>query len=226
MARYRKRTNKKQTMKQIAHKEAQKVVNKNIETKMFDSRVTPASVTSTGSALRMLTNYSTATNILQNVGDSSYIGTAIKPVGIMLRLSLVGQASGALSDYYNKFSVCIWQNVGLFNPAGNTMSAVYESTGNSEAPLSAFNRQFNNRMRVLYRKELTVGAVVENYDGSIPHEKQIKVYIPARKLRGIKFSDAAGNVEKGDIWLGIVSDSGVIPHPSFSAYWRVYYQDA
>lgn len=219
--RYYKQPNQKAMVKAVVKSE----LKKNIETKLFDCRLESSSITSTGSALRLLHDYYTTNNIVQGTGDDDYIGTSIKPVGISIKLALEA-TTGSGYDYFNKFSVIVWQNIGLFNPVGNTLQNVYQDTGYNESPLSPLDRQYNNRFRVLYRKEFVVGGMTTSIATGLPFLRLVKIHIPAKKLRNVKFTDSLGNVEKGDLWLGIISDSGALLHPSVHGAWRVYYQDA
>lgn len=219
---YSRRTTKRRTYKRrgnnathrIARYEAKKVVDRAIENKMWDGRLVLAGVDNNGVTYRLFTNPSAATTIAQGTGSDQYIGQKIRVMYVFFMLQ------GIYADATNMITVVIWQNKGLFAPAGSVMTNVFQSTGNDSAPLSFPDREYNDRFRILARKTF---AVSQNG----PSNHIIKIKLRPKKIRmNTSFNDNAGAAEAGDLWFGIISDSSAVTPPTVNAQWRVYYKDA
>lgn len=207
------KTQQEKKMATIARSQALKVVNKNIESKIFDARLPSAgtNVDYNGVLYDAIQDLQAVTTITQGAGQSQYIGEKIRPTHISLRWSVVA------ADPTNLVTCVLLQAKGSFVP-GATMANILESTGNSSAPLSPFDKDYDDRFRVLYRKTMTVNT----YEP----ERVYKVNIPYNKLSTITYNDAAGTVEAGVLMIGWISDSSSSTHPLVRANWRIFYKDA
>lgn len=195
----------------IARRVAKNVMNKELETKHRDGALT-ANPDWSGDVYYMFSDPSGATTITQGVGVAQYIGESVKVSSINLRF----QAQYA--DSLNMFRVMVIQARGLFAPV--TMADILQSVGNLRAPLTALDIDFDQRYSILYDSgplqlsSVDKPAIIRN------------VHISGRFVRKTTFSDASGTAEDGGIYLGVLTDSSVVAHPQFLAYWRINYKDA
>lgn len=208
---YKKRKYMPRTIHQIARQEVKKEIKKDLEMKYWDGRIPAGTVTdSNGTVVRIVTDPVAGTTISQGPGDDQYIGTKITPKYLQFNYQVIN------GDAENLYTVIIFQTIGLFQPVGNAMTNVFQSTGNTSAPLSFPDRQFNDRFRILYRDTFNIQSYVPQ------HTRLVKL----KNFRPMKFSDNAGTAENGDIYIGLISDSTATSHPGIIAQWRLYYVDA
>lgn len=222
MSTYRRRTVKRTSrrragntkMRRVARYEAKKVVNRNIENKMWDGRMSLTNIDYNGLTVRLFTNPSAGTTIAQGTASNSYIGQKVRIMYLQLMVQMI------YADLTNMGTVIVFQTKGLFSPAGSDMTNVFESTGNDSAPLSFPDRAYNDRFRVIARK--TYGVSTNG-----PSNVIFKFKLKPHQFKYItSFNDASGTQEAGDLYVGIVSDSSITTPPQFNAQWRVYYKDA
>jgi len=198
-------------MHRVARYEAKKVVNRTVESKMWDG-ATARAVDYTGSVFRAFTNPSTAVTIAQGTGDDAYIGSKVKV------MYLTGHFQWVVGDTTNVATLIVFQDKGSFAPAD--MTNVFQTIATSTAPLSFPNRAFNDRFRILYRKTIALNSVGTS-------NRIMTVKLKPNKFRyPVCFSNTTGTAESGDIYFGVISDSAAVTHPTFDGQWRVYYKDA
>lgn len=198
----------------VARREARKVFNRNTETKKFDGSLAHngANVDYNGVIYAVTRDVSAGTQIVQGTEENEYIGTTIKPVHLQIRFAM------SPGDSTNLVTVVVLQMKGLFNPVGDQMTNILQSTGNSTAPLSPFDRAYQDRFRVLYRKTFSLSS----QDISIQSHS---IQIGYSKLAKLFFQDDAGAIESNGIFLGFISDSSAAVHPLIRAAWRLHYKD-
>lgn len=217
MKKQRRNARRQTTTKKIAHKEAKKVFDSNVESKMYDGKLQLAGevVDYNGILYNMFTDNPAGTTITQGPGRNQYLGLKIKPYHIELRYAVTND----LADSNNLITCVVLQAKGSFVPGGTTAN-IFESTGNVSAPLSPFDHQFNQRFKVLYRKQISLSGV----DG-----EDVKVFtknISHKRLSMLGFNDAIGTIQSGTLLIGWISDSGAAVHPTVRAQWRILYKDA
>lgn len=195
--------------RKIARREAKKVVNRAIESKTFDGAHVAGQIDFSGGVTNLLSDPSGGVTITQGVGESQYVGTAIKPTYIKISFNWT------LADTTNMVRVVVVQSRGLLVP---TMADILQSVGNVRAPLSDYDIDFNDRYNVLADRCYSLDQT---------NKTQVigKIKVSAAKLRRIKFSDTAGTYEAGGIYFGYITDSAAVSHPILQAYWRVHYKD-
>lgn len=197
-------------IRRVARSEAKKVVNRTIESKVFDGSTIPNSIDYTTGVILPLLVDPTGTPISQGTSDKQYIGTKINISYFMMRFQLL------YGDPQNMVRVLIIQDIVSGIP---TVANVFESVGNTRAPLSPFDRQFDKTYRVLYDKIFTL-------DNANNPQRVAKIKLGMRKFRPIEFNNAVGTIEKGAPYAVIISDSGILPNPAIQAWWRIHYKDA
>lgn len=205
-----KRQQKNKVIRRVARSEARKVVNKTIESKMFDgSKGTIGIDYTTGVVIPLLVDQF-GVAITQGTRDDQYIGSKINISYFMMRFDLV------FGDAINVVRMLIIQDLVSGVP---TAANVFQSVGNTRAPQSPLDRQFDKTYRVLYDHTFSL-------DSNCNPQRIGKVKLGMRKFRPVFFNDAIGTVEKGGIYAVMISDSAIAPNPSYQGWWRIHYKDA
>lgn len=210
------KTQQEKKMATIARSQALKVVNKNIESKLYNGKLALSGTTIdyTGTMYSIFSDVPAGTTITQGVAQSQYIGEKIRPTHISVRYALTNESA----DTNNIMTCVIIQAKGASLPGGSFVN-IFQSVGNVSAPLSPFSDDYDDRFRVLYRKTVSLTLGTDNL-------RTYKVNIPYNKLAPIVFLDPAGTIEANGIYIGWISDSGIAVHPTVRAQWRLFYKDA
>lgn len=209
----RRRPAKKNTaVRRVARAEAKKVLNKAVESKIFDGAVPTAGVDwlGTGNVWNVTSDPSSGTLMTQGTGLNQYVGTVMRPTYLMIRWQM------APADPTNMLRILVIQDLAGGIP---TVPNVLQSTGNVRAPLSALDTRFDNTYRVIADRTFSL-------DTTTAVQRVGKIKIGMRQLRPVHFLDAIGTLEKAGIYILAVSDSGVAAHPTLQLYWRLHYKDA
>lgn len=213
---YRKRTTRRKTaVRSIARREAIKVVNRSEETKVLDGSWFQGATSYTGSLINIHGTYAPSTfsftPIVQGSDTGQYSGRALTPKYLVIRYQF------AVADTTNLCTLMLMQAKGNWANQGNMVN-ILQLTNSLMAPLSPLNTSYNDRLRILYRRQHQLDATTPIRNGIIK--------VSWKKLRKIMFSDNAGTIETGQIMLGAISDSSAISHPMLTAVWRFYYKDS
>lgn len=208
---YQKRPRAKQSnVRVIARKEAKKVVESQIESKYYDGQLAAVQVDySTGYVASITENPAGGSSIVQSVTEFGYIGKVISPTHLTVR----GYAS--VGDATNFLRVMLVQD--RTNGIPTIPNLLQGATIYSV--ISPLDRTYDDTYRVLYDKLYTLTDV------NTP-VKAFKIKISGKKLARMFFSDASGTVERGGIYLALVSDSAAVSHPLVTAMWRLFYKDS
>lgn len=178
------------------------------ETKSYDGRMS-VNPDYNGLIYSLYTNVAAGTAITQGTTSSQYLGDSITPLFVTVRLA------ATVADSYNIVSYVLLQMIGGGTLA--TATEVYQSTGNTQAPLSAITKTRKKSWNILAHKTV----YLDTYNAV----KVTKLKVPISRLVDTEFSDAAGTVNSGNIYLAIISDSAAVTHPGVLGYWRVTYSD-
>ncbi len=212
---YQKRTTKKRTYrkKPVAEKRIRKVVQsemkKEIELKFHD-RFTTGSI-----EFSTLTSISPITGLTRGITANSYIGNRIKLTSLEIR-----GAFFAADVPHNVVRMVIVQ-MGAQTNVPNFAYLFGSSTNGLYAP---FNKDNQDQYRLLKDKMFVLrndGVSSSNFVA-----KPFRYFISGKKLRQMQFSTTAGNLDGGDIYICLLSDSTVTVHPSFILSMRINYHDA
>lgn len=203
-----KRRGKPQTVKKIAHKEALKVVKKQIETKKAyhsHSYVTP---TYNGYSWPL---YPTS----QGTSDQEYIGQKIQVKSIRIH--------GLFEPYdsYNSLRIVIvqWRGVPPTNTVtGGGASEILNGTGSIYSFLEDYNDTTKHRFRVLYDKSFTVTKTTE--------QSRLFMINIKKKMRPTQYINNEGLVQDGEIRMYMISDSSLDGPPILGWRCTVNFQDA
>lgn len=212
----KKPTAQEKKMRRIAQSTARKVVNKQIESKIWDGQFTHAGLTVdyVGNQYYVTGNPNAGTQMVQGTGVENYLGHEIRPTHLSVRFAVNNDGA----DATNLVTCLIYQGIGLFVP-GATMANIFESTSNFSAPLSPLDQDYDNRFRVLYRKTFALTQASSDI-------KTYKVNIPYSKFQKVIFNDSIGTIESGPIVIGFITDSSADVDPSVRCSWRLHFKDA
>lgn len=206
----RRRRQKGGYVKRVARAEARKAISRSEETKEFDDQVGSVGVNYTGTTWNLLYNSVGAAAITQGVASNQYIGTSITPVFLQIRLNVTA------ADATNLMRIVIVQAIGTFVP---TTTLVFQSVTNVRAPLSPYDHDHNSGYRVLHSKIIEL-------DTTTNVQRVYSIFLKKHKMRKITFSDGAGTIETGGIYLLAISDSAAVADPAIQIYSRLSYKDA
>jgi len=203
--------------RRIARIEAKKAVNRAIETKTYDrARIAGDPVDYSGTSAV----YGLFDGITQSDTQNGVIGNVITPVGIRVNWRF------ETGDAINHVRIVLLQFKGASGSAPS-VSGFLQSVGNSAAPLSLYDVDYNDQYKILYDKNYTMvsGDATQYIRGSIK--------IGAKKLRKIHVSTWSGatppvlaTYETNAIYLYAISDSAAAGHPLLYADMRAYFKDA
>jgi len=202
---YRRRPAKSGYVRKVARTEARKAVMKTVETKIFDTSQTAQAIDYTSGYVTSVTN-----GMIRGTSEDDYIGDSIKPVGISIR------AQFTRSDATQMFRFIIIQNKAGGIPL---LSTLLQSVSNVTAPLSPLDKDFSHTYAVLVDRLISMDSLrgtttVRNFK------------INSNKLRGLWYNDSLGSIQKGGIYICVISDSAAASHPVLDYRCRFYYKDA
>lgn len=188
-------------------------MSRTVESRTLDGIINGLTVSNLGTLYSLHGTYGSGSfvPIVSGDGPQQYSGRSITPRYLTIRWAMTA------SDTTNIFSIIVIQTKGNWVNQGD-MANIYEVTSTTYAPLSPVDTTFNSRFRVLYRREFVLDT-----DDSV---RRGLIKLGPKLLHKINFSDGSGTTETGHLMLGVITDSSTTPHPSFSAYWRLYYKDA
>lgn len=207
---YRRRPRKQTVTRKIARQEAKKVVNRTIESKIYDGVIAATGIDYTGQTFPMTANNQGVSAIAQGSGDANYIGSKITPTHLTIRGNWV------CVDVQNMVRCIVVQVIGGGIP---TTSTVLASVTNVRAPLSPLERDYDKTFRVLADRTWQLSTTDRIATA-------FKIKIGMKHLRPIWFNDAAGSVERGGLYLLVISDSAAASHPVIQVYHRMFFKDA
>lgn len=206
-------------MRKVARQEAKKVINREVETKIWEGAGTSSTVSILGANFVMTETYSpwpTPVLIQQGSGDNQYIGDKIRPYYLEIRYDIVN----ASTDKYNVVGIMVMQARGAFLINHIDAGSFWTGYNTIFAPISYTPTAFDDRYKMLARRTHSVAPdqqnnVVTGY-----------IRIPGKRLTRIGFQDNIGTVESGKIWVTAISDSLAASHPTLNITWRLHYKDA
>lgn len=177
--------------------------------------------------ISLLENMSTGTGM-----KDEYVGRTITPVGLDVRLELVGSQTSTFlgADLYNNSRILIFQ---WMDDATVTEAGILQSVAEGLAPgfktTSPINFSNYNNIEVLVDENFqTFINAFEPTSGSYATSdlKFMHRYIKGRKMREVEFDGTGGaSTRKGGLFAMLTSDSTADPHPSFNLYTRLTFLD-
>lgn len=151
------------------------------------------------------------TAIAQGAGEANYIGDSITPLYVTIR----GLTDAA--DNIQALRVVVFQTLG--NTAPTVASLMQFVAGTIYSCLSPVKKNTRRQYQILRDKIYTTGT-------ASPAVKAFKIKIPMYGLQMTEFTDAAGTVGTGGLYMLLMSDSTAATHPQTRVLWRVTFTDS
>lgn len=190
--------------RQIAKQEARKVIRQDEETKYCDTSLLAQAVDYTDGKVHSFTS-----GLLRGTTESNYLGDKIIPVGLHCKIQLTR------SDSTQLFRIIIIQNKAGGVPLLGTL---LQNISSLTTPLSLYDVDYEDTYRVLYDRLISMDSIRNT-------TMAFTIKIGQKRLRRIAFNDGSGTLEKGGIYLCIISDSAVTTHPTIDLRSRLYFKD-
>jgi len=221
MARMSKRGGRRTALTRNQRMEVQRLVQRSSELKYFafnSGVTTPISAAMSISAAPF--------QVPQGVTDSTRIGDELTMVAVRFRFEILNSL-GALSDAFNNFRVCIFQ----WKPNSVPAAVDVFIPGPSGAPdiWSNYGHDFRSQFTILYDE--TFKTVGNQLAATTPGTAITTTGVQERKI-SLKFAlkkvhYAAGGVTAGNLlYLALVTDSSVVPHPTITYQMKMFFRDA
>jgi len=181
---------------------------KEVEYKVTDSTTTAGNVTSTGTVVNLLASLTRGDDYINN-----FLGNRINPAGIQVRYAF---RSG---DPSNIMRVLIFQWMDSTTPV---VSGILQTPATCQSAILVSNRTNINVLhdRIYQGSETYAGAL--SYFDSVPSKS---VYIKGKNIFPVEFQAGANTIQKGGLYMLLISDSGAAVHPTASWYTRVTFAD-
>jgi hypothetical protein len=179
-----------------------------VEYKVTDTSTTGGNVTSSGTVVNLLASLTRGDDYLNN-----FLGNKINPAGIQVRYQF------RVGDPSNIMRVIIFQWMDSTTPA---VSGILQTPTTNLSALLATNKTNINVLhdRVYSGSETYAGAL--SYMETVPSKT---IYIKGKNIYPVEFQAGANTVQKGGLYMLLISDSGAAPTPTASWYIRTTFAD-
>jgi len=168
-------------------------------------------VDASGFIYSLYQNYLSLTSIAQGTGDANYIGDSITPLYVTIR----GLTDAA--DNVQALRVIVFQTLG--NTAPTVATLMQYASGTIYSCLSPVKKNTRRQYQILRDKIYTTTT-------SGPAVRAFKIKIPMYGLQITEFTDAAGTIGTGGLYMLLMSDSTIPTHPQTRVLWRVTFTDS
>lgn len=170
--------------------------------------------------------------IIQGTDYNERLGDEVIITSISLRMLLeTGDASG--SDNFNYFRILIIKDTQHFNSGSPPAVGDVLDFTSTNYLMSLPNWVNRKRFKFLYDKMHFVGQAIgedlslDNYGLGFVPQKYIKANLKMHlKTNYSGTSNGPAAISKNAIWILIITDSVITPHPTFDIYFRTKYRDA
>lgn len=194
------------TTRRIARTEAKKAVYRSIESKRYDLQLAVSTIDYSG----FVTSFTNA--MTEGTSDIEYIGDKIRATHLCVRGNLVG------ADSTNMVRIMI---VKSFTSTAPTAATLLQSVGNVRAPLSARDADYEATYKTLWDRTYSLVPATTSL------QRLFKINLPGKSLGVIHFQDGGTAVlERGGIFMMVISDSAAASHPTIQWESRLHYKDA
>lgn len=184
-------------------------ITKQVEYKVADAAAAASAIDSTGLVADLLNNLVRGTSYINN-----FLGNKIKPVGIQLRYSW------RCGDPAN---VC---RIVCFQWLNSTVPTTADVFATATGPWSALNFDNIQYLNILHDRIWNINDFFGSPAASRSQFGTEKtVYIKGKRILPVDFASGSATVNKGGIYMALISDSGSATHPSISYYTRVTFAD-
>lgn len=197
----------------ITQEIVKKELRKKVDWKYTDNSQATTNVTSTGALTSVFANL-----VRGDLGKDNFGGNQIMPQALLLKYYFV------TSQVYNSVRIMVVQ---WFDAATPGITGILESGATSLATIAPVLITNKNYVKVLYDQTHLLAPTA--YDaGSVAGYgtvQPVKVYIPGKKLRPVRFNSGTDVVQDGNIYVLLISDDSLTAYPTVTWYSRVTFQD-
>ena len=208
----RPRTQSDQKMAAIARAAAKREMARTGDLKYTDNNINNTSVTSSGSFYSVLGTLTRGDN-----GFNNFEGNTITPRGLTCKYMF------NTNQVFNQVRVLCFQ---WFDATTPLLSGVLQNTATNLSTLSSTSVTNRNYIKVLYDQTHVIAPTAG--DGSTPIGLGIcygQFFIPAKRMRKIRFNSSSGAVQDGNIYILLVSDDIAPTYPAVNLYTRLSFYD-
>jgi len=191
-----------------------KELRKKADWKYTDHSQATTNVTSTGAITSLLANLTRG-----DLGKDNFGGNQIMPQAITLKYYL------HTSQVYNSVRVMLFQ---WFDSATPAVTGIIESNATGIGTISPVLITNKSYIKVLYDQTHMMAPTAMDGAGNVGgygHIQPVKVYIPGKKIKPVRFNSGTNVVQDGNIYILLISDDSLTAYPQTTWYSRVTFQD-
>jgi len=187
-------------------------IKKSSDLKYTDSTIVNQAVSVSGILQTALANLTRG-----DAGLNSFDGNTITPQGLTVKYMFY------TNQVHNQVRLIAFQWMDSSSPSAGT---VLQSTATFMGTLSAPNVSSKDVLRILYDRTHVV-APTAGGDTAVTGNGHVygKMFIPASRLRKIRYNIAANTVVEGNIWFLAISDDSLVTYPAINLYSRLSFYD-
>lgn len=191
-----------------------KELRKRIDWKYTDHSQSVTNVTSTGAITSLLANL-----VRGDAGKDNFGGNMITPQAITLKYYFATQQT------YNSCRIMVFQ---WFDSATPAVTGIIESNAThigTIAPILITNKSY---IKVLYDQTHLLAPTAMDGAGNVGGfgiTQPVKVYIPGKKLKTIRYNSGTNVVQDGNLYVLLISDDAITSYPFVTWYSRVTFSD-
>lgn len=187
---------------------------KKTDWKYTDNSAVVTNTSSTGAITSLLANL-----VRGDAGKDNFGGNEIYPQAVTVRYFWTSNQT------YNAVRFMIFQ---WFDSSTPVVSGILESNATTTATLSPVLITNKRYIKVLYDETHVIAptasgdTTVLGYGATSP---AIKVYIPGKRLKPVRYNSSANTLQDGNIYCLAISDDSLASYPAVSWYSRVTFSD-
>lgn len=180
--------------------------------KYADTSINNQSVTSSGTVHSVLSNL-----VRGDTGYNHFDGNTITPRGLTCKYMF------NTNQVYNQVRVLCFQ---WFDSQTPSLAGIVQNNTTNIATLSSVLVTNRSYIKVLYDKTHVIAPTAG--DGSTPIGLGVcydRFFIPAKRMRKIRYNSGSNSVQDGNIYILLVSDDSAPTYPAVNLYTRLSFYD-
>ncbi len=205
-----------QNTSQLAQTQAivRRELKKRIDWKYTDHSQSVTNVTSTGAITSLLANLTRG-----DLGKDNFGGNHVIPQAITLKYYMT------TNQNYNSCRLMVFQ---WFDSATPAVTGIIESNSLHVGTISPTLITNKSYIKVLYDQTHLMAPTAMDGAGNVGGNgliQPVKVYIPGKKLKPIRYNSGTNVVQDGNLYVLIISDDSLTSYPLVTWYSRVTFSD-
>lgn len=171
------------------------------------------SVSSTGTVTSLFANLTRG-----QLGIDNFLGNTVTPQGLLFKYYYT------TNQTYNSCRILVFQWLDAATPVP---AGILQSTATGYATISPTLVTNKEYIKVLYDKTHVIAPTAggDTTPIGLGTSDCIKVYIPGKRLRKVRFNSGTNVVQDGNIYVLAISDDAVISYPGLYWYSRITFSD-